>query len=126
MGWTRPKTRLEFNRHYIVHLVGAARDNRFSTQQQPTPFPLTTQMPPDPFPFILPDGDTKSTKETISNITDVSLEITKYLLTTEGKGKKWCTRRCPFRSCCGCQLLGQRVPQRNSCSLFSSSSPSTN
>ncbi|RXH86788.1 hypothetical protein DVH24_022061 [Malus domestica] len=77
MGWTQPKTRLEFNRHYIVHLVGAARDNRFSTQQQPTPFPLTTQMAPDPFPFILPDGDTKSTKETISNITDVSLEITK-------------------------------------------------
>ncbi|KAM2961241.1 hypothetical protein FF1_030839 [Malus domestica] len=60
----------------------------FSTHQEPTLFRCSSQMAPvAPLPFVLPGGDIQSTKETISNVNDVSLEITKQLLTTEGKGK---------------------------------------
>ncbi|KAM1892937.1 hypothetical protein ACFX14_036040 [Malus domestica] len=38
-------------------------------------------------PFSLPSRDIQSTNESISNLTDVSLKITKHLLTTEGKEK---------------------------------------
>ncbi|XP_068319504.1 serpin-ZX-like [Pyrus communis] len=67
--------------------------------EEPTPFPdfdlmteidhvsLPFSLPCRKIPFSLPNRDIKSTKESISNLTDVSLKITKHLLTTEGKDK---------------------------------------